>query len=76
MSGGNKEQLAELGKWRRSKHGVWKIIFIVEGYDEEFVHYFPGRLSQRFACKLAAHNLTFELKVRRCHIILKSIRKD
>ncbi len=66
----------ELAKWRRQGKGIWKLTFVVEGYDEEFVHLMPGRLSQRFAASLAAHALSFDLKVKKCYVILQRIVKE
>ena len=65
-----------LARWRRAGHGIWNLTFIVEGYDDEFTQLQPGRMSQRAASKLSCQNLAFELKIRKCYIILKTIVKE
>lgn len=76
MSAGDKEAIHTLARWRRAGHGIWKLTFVVEGYDEDFIQLLPGRLDQRKASKIACQNLTFELQVRKCYIILKTIVKE
>ncbi len=66
----------ELAKWRRQGKGVWRLTFVVEGYDDEVIHLLPGKLSQRFASRVAAQSIAFDLKVKRCYIILQSIVKE
>lgn len=65
-----------LARWRRAGHGIWKLTFIVEGYDEEFIQLQPGRMSQRAASKLSCQNLAFQIGVKKCFIILKTIVKE
>ena len=55
----------QLAAWRREGHGVWELTFIVEGYDDEFVHLVPGRLSKVVAEGLAAFQCAQELHTHR-----------
>lgn len=69
----NKRQVA---KWRRKGHGIWHIIFVVLGFDEEFLMRAPGRLSETFAVAVTRRFLSKFLKVRRSHIIHKESKKE
>ncbi len=76
MSAGDDAAKHTLARWRRAGYGIWKITFIVEVYDEEFIQLQPGRMNQRAASKLSCQNLAFELQVKKNFIILKHIRKE
>ena len=39
----------EIASWRREGHGIWYFVFVVGGYDEDFVMREPGKLSEKFA---------------------------
>lgn len=61
-----KARLAEL---RQKGHGVWHIIFIVLGFDEEFEMHAPGNLSETFAVARTRLELAKELKVKLHNVI-------
>jgi hypothetical protein len=66
----------EIAKWRREGHGVWHFVFVVEGYDEQFVMRAPGKLSEGFAQELTRQKLTKALKVKRKHVIHQQTAKE
>jgi hypothetical protein len=66
----------EIAAWRRAGEGVWFFLFVVEGYDENFVMREPGRLSEGFGQKLAAKKWAKALGVRRKYVIHKQTVKE
>ncbi len=76
VSAGDADAIHTLARWRRAGHGIWKMTFIIEGYDDEFIQLLPGRLSQRKASNMAMQQIAFEFKIRKCYIILKTIVKE
>lgn len=64
-----------LAEWRRAGYGVWKLIFIVEGFDDEWIHLMPGRLSERRAKKFATKECAQEHDVKPRHVHLQSMEK-
>lgn len=51
---------------------TWRLTFDVDG--QEHVIMMPGRMSQRRASRTAAKALSFEHKVKKHHIFLKTIK--
>ena len=60
-----------LARIRQEGKGVWHIMFIVIGYDDEFEMHAPGRLSQDFAEKLTRATLAKALRMKIQHVIHK-----
>jgi hypothetical protein len=54
-----------LAQWRRAGHGVWRFTFVVDGYDDRFIHLVPGNLTQVIAEGLAKHHCALELRTKR-----------
>jgi hypothetical protein len=53
---------------------MWKLTFDVDG--EERVRMMSRRTPQRVASRMVAQALSFEYKVRKCRITLKSIKPE
>ena len=69
------EALIQLARLRR-KGPIWRIVFVVEGFDETFEVFASGRLSKPFATEYAKQNLAKQLKAKRKHVHVQSIRKE
>jgi hypothetical protein len=65
-----------LAQWRRQGHGIWRIVFIAEGYDDEFVHLVPGKLSKTFAVRLARKQCADALNESTSKVHIKSVTKE
>lgn len=76
MSSKDADAVHTLARWRRAGHGIWEMTFVIEGYDDDFIQLLPGRIDQRKACKIACQNLAFEMQIKKCYIILKTIVKE
>jgi len=56
---------ATLAEWRQEGFGVWQFTFVVDGYDDKYVHLVPGRLTEVIAEGLAKHHCATELRTKR-----------
>lgn len=62
---------------QRRKYGfVWVVDLIVEGYDETFNIYVPGKVTKSLAGELAEKQLASHLGEDPKHIHQKGIRRD
>lgn len=66
----------EIAAWRREGYRVWHFLFVVEGYDEQFVMCERGKLSEEFALEIARQKLAKALKVRRKYVVHKKATKE
>lgn len=66
----------KLAKIRRDKGGSWRIEFVVDGFDQEFVQYCAGSFSQTFAETLCRIATSRQLDVRTRHIHTVSIKHE
>ena len=66
----------ELAKWRREGHGVWHVTVVVEGFDDEFVYLYPGKLSKTFVRPYARMIIARQLKCSPFHVHVKHLKKE
>jgi hypothetical protein len=76
MSKHDPDALKILAEWRRAGFGVWRMTFVIEGFDDEHVHMLPGRLSERRAIKHGTRECAMEYDVKPRFVHLKDITKD
>lgn len=67
---------AQLASWRRKGHGVWRGVFIAEGYDGEFEHIVPGRFSKGFATQLMRIQVADQIGCSVKYVHPKSLTKE
>ena len=66
----------KIAAWRREGHGIWHVLFMVEGYDDDFVMREPGKLSEQFVVKLAQKKLAKALGLSSRHVVHKETVKE
>lgn len=70
------EALKRLARWRRQGRGIWRISYIVEGFDDEFVLVYPGKYSRRAAVYMGKVELARSLDCKRKHVHLKTANRE
>lgn len=76
MSPSDPEAVRQLAEWRREGYGIWKVIFIAEGYDDEFTYLLRGKLTKSGAEGLGRMLCSRDLKINRKFVHLKSQEKQ
>jgi len=76
MSKGDPAALEQLAEWRRAGYGLWHVVFIIEGHDEQETIIMPGRMKPQYAIKYAIKECAQNLGTKKKWIHLKSLTKE
>lgn len=76
MSSSDPRATARVAEWRRQGSGIWTIIMIAEGYDDQYTMMYPGALSERKVKKRARNECAAMIGCHAKHVHLKSIVKE